>query len=281
MDEKPTEVIGKGKPSRPAGGRVDPFTGEPLNYHYLNTPQARRRVTEENAIEKAKKRRRGMLRKYRPLIMSLLFVAMTGILLSRGTKGSGLVYQDHLGDTAITMTAPDGTSVQLTLRDLAYYVWKVERDGNLRAQAYDAKDPKAYWNLYFNDAAGQSGYMSDLGRQAVADYAVRDAIYGYEAAKNGFALTEEQEKEAVLEADRIFLDLSPKAAESLQFTRESLIESVKKETLAREYMLYLYDNGEREIDVGGSAYEARKGSYAVQEETDIIRGIRIGYVTIN
>ncbi|MCR5127544.1 MAG: hypothetical protein K6B69_05495 [Lachnospiraceae bacterium] len=287
MDEKPAEVIGKGTRKGTAGSspktmnRIDPFTGEAITYHYLNTARARRRGTEEDAIRTAKVRRRGILRKYRPVILSLLFVAMAGILVSRGAGRNGMVYREHLADVAVSMTGPDGMQIALTLNDLAYYVWKVERDGDVRAQAYDATDPKAYWNLYFNDAAGQSGYMSDLGRKAVVDYAVRDAIYVREAQAKGFTLTEEQEKEAVLEADRIFLDLSPKAAESLQFTRESLIGSVKKETLAREYMLYLYDNGQKDIDVGGAWYEALKAAYAVTEDADIIKGIRIGYVTIN
>ena len=46
-------------------------------------------------------------------------------------------------------------------------------------------------------------------------------------------------------------------------------------------MLYLYDNGQKDIDVGGVGYEALKAAYAVTEDTDIIKEIRIGYVTIN
>lgn len=287
MDEKPAEVIGKGTRRGTAGSspktmdRIDPFTGEAITYHYLNTARARRRGTEEDAIRTAKVRRRGILRKYRPVILSLLFVAMAGILLSRGAGSSGMVYQEHLADVAVTMTVPDGRQITLSLNDLAYYVWKVEQDGDVRARAYDATDPKAYWNLFLNDEGDQSGYMSDLGRKAVVDYAVRDAIYVQEAQAKGFSLSEEQEKAAVLEADRCFLDQSPKAAEALQLSREELIESVKKETLAREYMLYLYDNGQKNIDVGGAGYEALKAAYAVTEDADIIKGIRIGYVTIN
>ena len=289
MDEKPVEVIGKGKRTGVASGgrttagmdRIDPFTGEQITYHYLNTARARRNGTQEDAIRAAKVRRRGILRKYRPMILSLLFVAMAGILVSRGAGGSGMAYREHLEDVAVTMTVPDGEQIALTLNDLAYYVWKVERDGDVRARAYDAADPKAYWNLFLNDEGDQSGYMSDLGRKAVVDYAVRDAIYVHEAQENGFTLTEDQEKDAILEADRYFLDQSPKAAEALQLSREELIESVKKETLAREYMLYLYDNGQKDVDVGGAAYEALKATYLVNENTDIIKGIRIGYVTIN
>ncbi len=290
MDEKPVEVIEKGNrtggavggSSRQAGmDRIDPFTGEAITYHYLNRAGARRGHTEEDAIQASRKRRRGIFRKYRPVIMSLLFVALAGILLSRGAGSSGLAYQEHLQDVAVTMTVPDGAMLDLTLNDLAYYVWKVERDGDIRAQAYDATDPKKYWNLFLNDEGDQSGYMSDLGRKAVVDYAVRDAIYGCEAQKAGFSLTEEQEKKAVLEADRYFLDQSPKAAEALQLSREELIESVKKETLAREYMLYLHDHGKQDIDVGSAGYEALRASYLVSENTDIIKGIRIGYVTIN
>ena len=287
MDEKPAEVIGKG--TRKVTGsnnprmvdRIDPFTGEAITYHYLNTARARRRGTEEDAIRAAKARRRGILRKYRPMILSLLFVAMAGILLSRGAGSSGMVYREHLEDVVVTMTVPDGIPVTLTLNDLAYYVWKVERDGDVRAQAYDAADPKAYWNLFLNDEGDQSGYMSDLGRKAVVDYAVRDAIYVREAEAKGFALTEEQEKAAIMEADRYFLDQSPKAAEALQLSREELIESVKKETLAREYMLYLYDNGQKDIDVGGAWYEALKETCGVSVDDEVVKGIRIGYVTIN
>jgi hypothetical protein len=94
-------------------------------------------------------------------------------------------------------------------------------------------------------------------------------------------LSEEQEKEAVLEADRYFLDQSEKAKEALQLSRDGLIDSVKKETLAREYMLYLYDNGQKDIDVGGAWYEALKEAYGVSVDDEVVKGIRIGYVTIN
>ncbi|MBR3515239.1 MAG: hypothetical protein IKO10_02700 [Lachnospiraceae bacterium] len=281
MEKDSTEMIGKGKRTGATGGRIDPFTGEPITYHYLNTARARRGQTEEDAITRARKRRRGMLKKYRPMIMSLLFVALAGILLSRGTKNAGFAYREHLGDVAVTMAAPDGGRVSLDLKDLAYYVWKIERDGDVRARAYDPKDPKVYWNLFLNDEGDQSGYMSDLGREAVVDYAVRDTIYVLEAERNGFALTQEQERDAVLEADRYFLDQSEKAKEALQLSRDELIDSVKKETLARQYMLYLYDNGQKEIDVGGAEYETLKSAYGVTVEEEIVKGIRIGYVTIN
>ena len=281
MEKDSVEMIGKGKQTGAAGGRIDPFTGEPLTYHYLNTARARRGRTEEDAITKARKQRRGMLKRYRPMIMSLLFVALAGILLSRGTKTAGFAYQEHLADVAVTVTTPEGRMVSLDLKDLAYYVWKIERDGDVRARVYDPKDPKVYWNLFLNDEGDQSGYMSDLGRQAVVDYAVRDTIYVLEAERNGFALTPEQERDAVLEADRYFLDQSEKAKEALQLSRDELIDSVKKETLARQYMLYLYDNGQREIDLGGAEYEALKETCAVTVDEEVVKGIRIGYVTIN
>ena len=68
MDEKPAEVIGKGTRKVTGGGnpramdRIDPFTGEAITYHYLNTARARRRGTKEDAIRAAKVRRRGILR---------------------------------------------------------------------------------------------------------------------------------------------------------------------------------------------------------------------------
>ncbi|MBR1471991.1 MAG: hypothetical protein IJ600_10175 [Lachnospiraceae bacterium] len=263
--------------------RIDPFTGEPIVYHYFKNGKSPRKTAglTEDAITQSKKRRRALLRKYRPMIMSLLFVMLTGILLRRGNAGAGFTYAEHLKDIAVVMTAPDDVEMQLDLQDLAYYVLRIEQDGNERATAYDPEDPKAYWSLFLNDEGEQSGYMSDLGRRAVVDYAVRDAIYAREAQKAGFALTEVQERTAVLAADQMFLHLTQKAQESMGLSRELLIDSVKKETLAREYMLYLYGLGERDLDVGGASYEALKASYAVREQTDIIQGIRIGFVSIN
>ena len=171
------------------------------------------------------------LRPYRGVFIALaIFLLGTTILNRIAVSDNGYVLTDHLQECALVISSPGGESVKLTMGDLARYIMRVEREGDVHARAYDEKDPSAYWKLRVSTAE-EAAFISGMAKKAVFDYAVRDAIYAIEAQRAGFTLDEETLKAIHYDAEREYFNMSVKEKDTTGLTIEGIEENMKKETL--------------------------------------------------
>ncbi len=284
MPIKPIDMMEKTKPGDTVT-EVDPFANNAGGYTWRYLKDGRSRRTGQTLKLQVESKKRKWYS--RPMIMTLILVFLTYTVLVRGRSFD---YAGNREMKVVSCTDPvDGSEISLTLYDLAYYVIKVERDGNLYALEYDAENPKAYWNLYMNDEGDDSGYMSDLGRRAALQYAIRDTLYAHEAKRHGFNLNEVQQKETREAALEMYRSLTDRERSVCNYTDEDLYKIMEKERLAHEYMLYLagegdgtaFENVALHLNVGGSDYEEMYERYQISINEKLWNKVRIGFVTIN
>ena len=221
------------------------------------------------------------LRPYRPVFIALaVFILGVQIVNRMAVSDNGYVFSEHLDECAMSISSPYGESCELTMGELARYIMRIEREGDIHARAYDEKDPSAYWKLRLS-TQDEAAYISTMAKKTVMDYALRDAIYSMEAARCGMKLDEEKLKSIHYDAEREYLNMSAREKQATALTVEAIEENMKKETLVREYMVYLNDVAGDGTDVGSAYYEGLKQTYTVTENTDVTGPLRIGYVTIN
>lgn len=233
------------------------------------------------AVKSNAKNPLAFLRPYRGVFIALAIFLLGSTILNRiAVSDNGYVFTDHLEECALVISSPGGDSVKLTMGDLARYIMRVEREGDVHARAYDEKDPTAYWKLRVSTAK-EAAYISGMAKQTVFDYAVRDAIYAVEAQRAGFTIDEETLENIHYDAEREYFNMSEKEKNSTGLTIEGIEENMKKETLVREYMIYLNDAVSGGVDVGSDYYEGLKQTYTIDEDTAVTGPLRLGYVTIN
>lgn len=233
------------------------------------------------------------IRLYKPLIFVML-ITFLAIFLSK--RAGFLDTGEHLDSVMIRMESLSGENIdeEIPLRYLGYYIVKTEQEGDQAAREYDASNPKAYWNLYMNQDGINSGYVSDLARDAVLNYCIRDIIYSDLAKKNGFKLNDELLTETEYEAATFYADLSERAKNKTGLTEEEVKSIMKNEALAHAYMLELADESVNAglasnslgavndiYDINGSYYITLLSDYKITINTDEWNKVRIGFTTIN
>ncbi len=271
---------------------TDPFAGSGLDgeitWRYLKdgrNPRTGKRIRFDPAQEIARGRK-ARLRQMLPVLISMFLVMMAGSLMLRRNNFD---YAAHGDREILKITTPYGDTITMDLHDLAYYVILVEREGDRRAKDYDADHPKKYWNLYMNDEGDDSGYISDLARRAVLDYALRDAIYAREAEKAGFEADPTLLSDVAYDADVFYRSMTTDELAISNYTDADVAELMQRETTAHEYMLYLCEQEEGSVletivtkyDVGGDYYQQLLERYEVSIDTQMWDKVRLGFVTIN
>ena len=221
------------------------------------------------------------LRPYRPLFLALaVFMLGVTIMKKMSVSDNGYELSQHLDECAVSIVSPDGEETDLYMRDLARYIMRIEREGDIHARAYDEKRPDAYWKLRISTDKTAS-YISNMAKKTVLDYAVRDAIYQKEAEKNGMELTDQELKDIHYDAEREYLKMSGREKADTCLTVESIEENMKKETLVKKYMVYLNTMVTAGVDVGSEYYDELLSTYSVTEHSEVTGPVRPGYITIN
>ncbi|MBP5608707.1 MAG: hypothetical protein J6X66_10640 [Lachnospiraceae bacterium] len=221
------------------------------------------------------------LRPYRPLFL-VLAVFMLGVTIMKkmSVSDNGYELSQHLDECALSIVSPSGEERSLYIRDLARYILRIEREGDIHARAYDEKRPEAYWKLRISTDS-EAAYISSMAKKTVIDYAVRDVIYQMEAERNGMELSEQELNDIHYDAEREFLKMSGREKADTCLTVDSIEENMKKETLVRKYMLYLNTMVTGGVDVGSVYYNELLSTYSVTEHSEVTGPVRPGYITIN
>ena len=214
------------------------------------------------------------------VLISVIAIAVVMLVYKNNTAFN---YTDCLNENVLTIN-----DTNINLKELSYYIIKLERDVNERALLYNSDSPTSYWNMYMNDV-NDSGYVSELALKAAVDYCVRDNVYCMEAAEAGYELDMAIKNEVAYTAEDFYNHMTKREKEVTGLTKEDLEIIIYKETLSYNYMAYLVSNDSDDIlsaivlkyDVGGTYYEFVKGKYIIERNNDILSMVKMGYITIN
>ena len=246
-----------------------------------------------------------MIKLYRPIIFSVAIVMIATLLYRRAIKLDTSAYTDSVivnieqaERSQDTSDVPDkeaaSDALVVTLKELGYYIYKAETEGNITALNYDADNPKAYWNLYMNQDGSNSGYVSDLARDAALDYCIRDTLYDMEAERAGFTPEADELADAAYDAEKMYSELSETAKKNTGLDETLMKEMAEREYTAHAYMRMLakrdVENGNassvleavtKYYDIGGTYYTDLLDSYSITVNDELWNNVRVGFVTIN
>lgn len=242
---------------------------------------------EQNTTKKGPVKKKRKLRLKKEAKGLLAFIAVVGILLTALAfvkTRDVFVFEEKLPEIIVTV---DETN--LSLQEISYYIMKLEADVDAAAKLYNADNPKSYWNVYMNQDGSNSGYVSDLAKEAVLDYCIRDNIYYKEAIENGYTLPEALLTDIRYDAENLYNTMTPRQREVTKLTSEQLAIIMEKEEISHQYMIELASRSEAgmlqsiflEYDVGGDLYEQVKLKHNIAIDEDLWGKVKVGRITIN
>lgn len=223
-------------------------------------------------------------------IFAFIIIAVFVIIVFRSINSFN--YAKSLEDTIISLSnnTVSGCEINISLKDIGYYIIEVEEKGQETALIYNENNPLEYWNLYMNeDMTSDSGYITDIAKRSIITYCVRDNIYNIEARLNGFKLDDEAMADIKFDAELAYTHLSMRAREVSGLSPEEYMSLYIKEQIAHEYIKYLAaQDGDSIIeavvlkyDVGGSYYDELLKQYDYSVNEKLWENVRIGHVTVN
>ena len=231
-----------------------------------------------------KKKKRCLKPEVKGLLIFVIVLFSLVAVYSVYREMTEFVFEEDLEETVLTIN-----DTVISLKEISYYVIRVEEDGNEYAMQYNPDNPEEYWGLYMNQAT-ESGYITNLAKDAALNYCIRDNIYYQEAAAEGLELTAEEKEEVRNDAESEYFSMSLRQREMTQLTPKELEQILTKAAIARKYMFWMAEQDEEAsvlemitlyYDVGGSYYEQVKTSYAIEVNEKIWSQIHPGHVTIN
>lgn len=168
---------------------------------------------------------------------------------------------------------------EITLGDLAYYIYSVEQLVQQQAYVYDKDDPTLYWKLYTNGK-----FLKLLAKDMCLERAERDFILAAEADNKGLKLSEEQTEGARDFAEETFSDIDSTIINRLGLTQDMLTETILRAQLAEYYAKTIVEEeslAEDDLKVGGSYYNALKDKHNIEVKEDEWEEVEFGKITVN
>ena len=166
----------------------------------------------------------------KPIVLILCVAVMVYALLTMGNNRAKLNYQEHLGDTAVTVD-----SEEITFQDLAFYILYEEGKIEEQARIYNPDYTKDYWNLHTNDT-----FIQLEAKEVVWGMAVHDHLFYQMAVAEGMdTLTDEEEQELEFRITDFWEDLLDIQWEKLPCSEETINEQIRLAAIAEKYQDYL------------------------------------------
>ena len=166
----------------------------------------------------------------KPIVLILCVAVMVYALLTMGNNRAKLDYQEHLGDTAVTVD-----SEEITFQDLAFYILYEEGKIEEQARIYNPDYTKDYWNLHTNDT-----FIQLEAKEVVLGMAVHDHLFYQMAVAEGMdTLTDEEEQELEYRITDFWEDLLDIQWEKLPCSEETINEQIRLAAIAEKYQNYL------------------------------------------
>lgn len=194
-------------------------------------------------------------------------------LLITGCRQQTISMEQHLDAVIVTLD-----EVQITLGELAYYIYAMERVVEEQAVLYAPDDPESYWNTHVN------GVFIKLGaKEGVIQAAIRDRLLSQMAAEEGITITPEekvlldesaqQEYDAMSDYQKEETGLEEKAVKET-FYKAGMAEKYAKALMVREGL------SEEEIAVEGSYYQELLAEHVVRIDEKTWDKVEFGRITV-
>lgn len=175
--------------------------------------------------ERVKKFRAGRKRYLVTLALAVLVLVLFGYSYWTGRGKAGLIYADSL-----EMTAVEVNGIELTLREVAFYVAYEEDQVEQQALAYDAEDTGKYWNIHTDEA-----FIRTAARNAAIQMAIHDELFYQMAVAEQIELSEEEETALKSHVDDFWSDLVDDQKDiKLGIEREDIEKAMQKAAYAEK-----------------------------------------------
>ncbi len=234
-----------------------------------------------------KKRKLRLKKEVKGILAFILVLAAICVVIGMIRMRKRFVFEERLSDIVLQVE-----DTNISLKEISYYIMLLEADVDKAARIYDAENPRAYWNLYMNQETQEgyeSGYISDLAKQAVMDNCILDNIYYKEAVAAGFTLTPELLEDIRYEANKKCETMTKRQREKTQLNPEEMYLIMEKAYTARQYMASLAAAADEkmlqklliEYDIGGDLYENIKQKYHVAIDESLWDNVIMGTITVD
>lgn len=170
-----------------------------------------------------------MKRILQAVLLALLVLILIYSAYTYRQNRTKLDYFANLDKTAVTV---DGRA--LTLEDLGFYILFEEQQIEEKAEIYNAKYTKDFWNIHVNGI-----FIQSQAKKAALEMAVHDEIFYEEAMKDGIALTSEEKKRLDDVRTDFWSDLYDTQKERIPGTYDTVNTTMRKIALAEKYQTKL------------------------------------------
>jgi len=185
------------------------------------------------------------------------------------------VYEDHLEDTVVTIDGAD-----ITLREVTYYVIKMEAFVDAAAHEYNPSRPQAYWNMYINNT-----FLRSQAKKSTMNLFIRDYIYYLEAVELGLTLSDEQINTIHDEIYTTFKNMSASQMNLTGYTETELYNILYRVEMAKAYTTHICTLNEElveeDFNPDGSHFNEIYEKHSISVNNDIWDGVKMGFISIN
>ena len=166
----------------------------------------------------------------KPIVIILCVGVIVYAFITMSEGRGPLKYDEHLDDPAVTI---DG--VDVTFRDLAFYILFEERKVEEQAKVYNSDYTKDFWNLYTNET-----FIQSASKDAVIDMAIHDHLFYQLAVAEGMdTLNAEEETDLSFAINDFWEDLLDIQWEKLPCDEETINEQIRLAAIAEKYQNHL------------------------------------------
>ena len=207
-------------------------------------------------------------------IIIAIVIVLTGVLsLYSHEQKKTLEYCDNLDKVAVTV---DG--VNLTLRDLAFYIAYEETTVQGQAMIYSPDDPGTYWNLHID---GQ--FVKTAAKQSAMDMTIHDYIFYQLALEEGLELDEDEQSLLKDKQDDFWADLTEEQQKKLGVKEKVLNNTMYQLALAQKYQNLLVETDQESYEaynMDGEAYEKMLAKHTYKVNDNVWDRISFGNIVI-
>ncbi len=185
-----------------------------------------------------------------------------------------LEVSEHLEEVVVTVD-----EVDITLREMTFYIAYQEKEIQEEAVAYNEDNPKRYWNAHTNGS-----FVRTIAEEAAVNMAVHDEIFYQLAMAEGITLNEEEEAYLANEVYDFCSDLTEEQFQRLGVSEAEMEASMRKIALANKYQsIYaqIQEVDYSEYDYTSERYETFLAEHEVSVNEKLWDRVVLGKVTVN
>lgn len=208
------------------------------------------------------------------IVLAVVVIVLGFYSYNVGGTRSKLDYNESLSEIAVTVNGVD-----ITLRDMAFYVVYEEQEVERQALVYNPEKTLKYWNLHIDGE-----FVRIAARNAAIQMAIHDELFCQMAQKEGVELSEEE----LMYADNTLTDFWSDMQDfdqqnKIKLDKEVYGDIIKKAALAQKYQeIYAALQGERmdEYNFDGDLYKKllEENTYSINKK--VWNRIDVGNVSL-